>query len=141
MINIREATIRDMDAIVKIHDQAFPEFFLTSLGDKFLKLYYTSVLNHTDGVLLVCENDNNMIGFCAGTLLSSGFNIRVVKANIWPYIQASSKLVFTRPSSLVHLMKNMSKEDANKGDDGNYAELLSIGVDPNAQRCGAGTEL
>ncbi len=141
MIRIRKANRSDMDVIVEIHNQAFPDFFLTSLGGNFLKLYYTSVLNHTDGIILVCENNKDLIGFCAGTLLSSGFNTRVVKANIWPYIRTSLKLVFTRPSSLVHLINNMSKEDTNKGDDGNYAELLSIGVDPSAQRCGAGTAL
>ena len=76
---IRQAKFIDLDAIVKIHDGAFPDFFLTSLGDGFLKLYYKSVLNSPDGILLISQRENEIIGFCAGTLLSSGFNTRLIK--------------------------------------------------------------
>ena len=108
MIAIQKATANDIDAIVRIHEAAFPDFFLTSLGAGFLKLFYTSVMNHKDGVLLVCENEERVIGFCAGTMLSSGFNSKLIKANIWAYMLASLRILFTRPMSLVHLMKNMS---------------------------------
>ena len=141
MIKIRKATINDRDIVVKIHEKAFPNFFLTSLGADFLKLFYTSVMNHKDGALLVCENEERVIGFCAGTMLSSGFNKKLIKVNLWTYMMASLKLVFTRPMSLVHLMKNMSKEESGHGDDGQYAELLSIGVDPTVQRSGGGTAM
>lgn len=141
MIAIQKATANDIDAIVRIHEAAFPDFFLTSLGAGFLKLFYTSVMNHKDGVLLVCENEERVIGFCAGTMLSSGFNSKLIKANIWAYMLASLRILFTRPMSLVHLMKNMSKEESSQGDKGQYAELLSIGVDPTVQRSGGGTAM
>ena len=141
MIKIRKATIEDGNVVVKIHEKAFPDFFLTSLGPVFLKLFYTSVMNHKDGILLVCENEESMIGFCAGTMLSSGFNSNLIKANLWAYMMASLKIMFTRPMSLVHLMKNLRKEELSQGDDGQYAELLSIGVDPTVQRNGGGTAM
>ena len=141
MIKIRKATKDDGNVVVNIHEKAFPDFFLTSLGTDFLKLFYTSVMNHKDGVLLVCENEERVIGFCAGTMLSLGFNSKLIKANLWAYMMASLKILFTRPMSLIHLMKNMSKEESSQGDDGQYAELLSIGVDPIVQRCGGGTAM
>lgn len=141
MIKIRKATNDDLVAIVAVHEKAFPNFFLTSLGPGFLKLYYSSVMKHDDGVLLVCNNEERVIGFCAGTLLSAGFNTHLIKANLWAYMMTSLKLVFTRPKSLLHLMKNMSKEESSQGDDGQYAELLSIGVDPTVQRSGGGTAM
>ena len=141
MIKIRKASKDDGNVVVNIHEMAFPDFFLTSLGAEFLKLFYTSVMNHKDGVLLVCENEERVIGFCAGTMLSSGFNKKLIKANLWAYMMASLKILFTRPMSLVHLMKNMSKEKSSQGDDGQYAELLSIGVDPTVQRSGGGTAM
>ncbi len=141
MITIRKATNDDLVAIVAIHEKAFPNFFLTTLGSGFLKLYYSSVMKHDDGILLVCNNEDRVIGFCAGTLLSSGFNTRLIKANFWVYMMTSLRLVFTRPKSLLHLMKNMSKEESSQGDDGQYAELLSIGVDPTVQRSGGGTAM
>lgn len=138
MINIKPATIADIDAIVKIHQLAFPDFFLTSLGTGFLKLYYKSVLAHTRGILLVSENEGGIIGFCAGTMLSAGFNSSLIKANLLSYTIEGLKVLFKRPVALWHLYKNMSKEDSGIGDKGEYAELLSIGVNPNIQRTGAG---
>ena len=138
MITIHKASEKEIDAIVRIHEQAFPSFFLTELGSGFLKLYYKSVMNHKDGVLLVCMLDEALIGLCAGTILSAGFNTRLIKSNFIKFGFESLKLLFTKPMSLIHLMKNMSKEDASEGDTGDYAELLSIAVDPKQQRSGGG---
>lgn len=141
MINVEKANINDLDAIVKIHDSAFPEFFLTSLGDGFLNLYYKSVMNSSEGILLVCKSDKDIIGFCAGTLLSSGFNSRLIKKNLLNYMGQGIKLLFTHPVRIWHLYKNLSKENPDVGDNGEYAELLSIGVDPNKQGSGAGKKM
>lgn len=138
MIAIRKATRNDIEAIVRVHEAAFPDFFLTKLGTSFLRLYYNSVMNHKDGVLLACKMDGILIGLCAGTVLSAGFNSKLIKANIIKFGIESMKILFTKPKALIHLMKNMSKEDSSAGDDGNYAELLSIAVDPKVQRSGAG---
>lgn len=138
---IRFAILDDVDAIVKIHNGAFPGFFLTTLGDSFLKLYYKSVLNSLDGILLVCKSDSEVIGFCAGTMLSAGFNTRLIKDNLLSYMGQGIKLLFTHPVRIWHLYKNLSKENSDVGDKGEYAELLSIGVDPNKQGGGAGKKM
>ncbi len=138
MIAIQKATKNDIEAIVRVHKAAFPDFFLTQLGTAFLRLYYKSVMNHKDGVLLACKMDGVTIGLCAGTVLSAGFNTKLIKANIFEFGIESMKILFTKPKALIHLMKNMSKEVSTVGDDGKYAELLSIAVDPKVQRSGAG---
>jgi len=138
MIAIQKATKNDIEAIVRVHEAAFPDFFLTQLGTAFLRLYYKSVMNHQYGVLLVCKMDGATIGLCAGTVLSAGFNTQLIKANIFEFGIESMKILFTKPKALIHLMKNMSKEDSSVGDNGEYAELLSIAVDPKVQRSGAG---
>ena len=134
MIAIQKATRNDIEAIVRVHEAAFPDFFLTKLGTTFLKLYYNSVMHHKDGVLLACKMEGIIIGLCAGTVLSAGFNTKLIKANIFKFGIESMKLLFTKPKALIHLLKNMSKEDSSAGDDGKYAELLSIAVDPKVQR-------
>lgn len=141
MINIKAATIADIDAIVYIHQRAFPDFFLTSLGTGFLKLYYKSVLTHPKGFLLVSENESGIIGFCAGTMLSAGFNSGLIRENLFSFMAEGLKMLFTKPKALWHLYKNMSKENSSIGDNGEYAELLSIGVNPNVQRTGAGKSM
>lgn len=138
MIAIEKANSNDIDTVVKVHESAFPKFFLTQLGAAFLRIYYKSVMNHKDGVLLVCRMDGQTIGLCAGTVLSAGFNTSLIKSNLFQFGWESVKILFTKPKCLIHLMKNMSKEDSSVGDDGKYAELLSIAVDPKVQRSGAG---
>ena len=138
---IRQARIEDIEAVVKIHKGAFPDFFLTSLGDRFLKLYYKTVMESPEGILLVYNVDSVTIGFCAGTLLSAGFNTRLIKTNLLAYAIEGAKVLSTKPKALWHLYKNMSKEDSSVGDNGEYAELLSIGVDPNKQGGGAGKKI
>ncbi len=51
------------------------------------------------------------------------------------------KLLFTRPKALIRLAKNMTKSADGIEDDGNYAELYSIGVSPTCQGQGVGSRL
>lgn len=138
---IRQAKLEDIDIISRIHKEAFPNFFLTSLGVDFLKLYYKTVMKSPDGILLVSKTDSDTIGFCAGTLLSAGFNTRLIKKNFMSYMGQGVMLLFTHPIRIWHLYKNLSKESSEVGDKGEYAELLSIGVDPNKQGGGTGKKM
>lgn len=141
MIEIKKAREKDIPVIVAIHIKAFPDFFLTTLGEGFLKLYYKSVLNSSDGVLMVGKSDDGIAGFCAGTMLSAGYNTRLIKNNIFGYCGQGLKWLFTHPLRIWHLFKNMTKENADVGDNGEYAELLSIGVDPTKQGGGIGKRM
>ena len=49
-------------------------------------------------------------------------------------------LLFTKPSALIRLFKNLTKLN-NIDDKGNYAELLSIGVSPDQTGFGIGQSL
>lgn len=141
MIEVKRAQKKDIPDIVHIHIKAFPDFFLTTLGAGFLKLYYKSVLKSPDGVLLIGQYEGRTTGFCAGTLLSSGFNTRLIKSNLIGYVGQGIKLLFTHPLRIWHLFKNMTKENAGMGDKGEYSELLSIGVDPDRQGGGVGKKM
>ena len=140
---IRKATINDVDGIVKIHKAAFNDFFLTSLGEKFLRLYYRTFINSRDGVVFCSEKNNVMVGFSATSYVSKGFNSKLIKKNLLKYGLESIRLFFTHPKALIRLVKNMNKEskDASVEDDGKYAELYSIAIDPTMQGGGVGRSL
>ncbi|HKS96061.1 MAG TPA: hypothetical protein VJV74_08000, partial [Terriglobia bacterium] len=55
--SIRPMTLSDVDAIVQIHTAALPDYFLTSLGRKFLALYYREVVHSKLGISLVFDRD------------------------------------------------------------------------------------
>lgn len=127
--------------VVCLHNLAFKDFFLTQLGDDFLKLYYTSILQHEDGMLIGYFESNELHGFCAVTTYSKGFNSRMIQKKIIPFGLIGIKLLFTKPGSLVRLFNNFTKSDPSIKDEGEYGELLSIGVDPDKQGKGVGKQL
>jgi len=127
---------------VSIHEQAFEGFFLTSLGSRFLFLYYTTLVKSSKG-LVIClfDDSDNLIGFAAGTKMSKGFHKEILLRNLFSYFYVLLHLLMTRPVSIIRLFKNLNKNNKVNDDDGNYAELLSIAVPPNRNGNGYGKKL
>lgn len=131
----------EIDALVVIHTSAFPEFFLTQLGRRFLRLYYSSVLSHPEGILLGYYEEDRLTGFCAATINSNGFNKRLIKFHFFAFVIETFILLLTNIKALKRLYLNLSKSDSANTDKGEYAELLSIGVDREHQGKGVGKQL
>ena len=140
-MNIRKATINEVDSIVDIHLDAFKGFFLTSLGPAFLKFYYTSFVESSETVTMVAEEGNTVYGFSASTKVCKGFNSRLIKSNLCSFGMLSLKMLFTSPESLLRLAKNLTKKGEGVEDNEDYAELYSIGVSKSAQGKGVGKRL
>lgn len=139
MITIKNATTHELSDIVAIHQQAFPDFFLTSLGDRFLRLYYKCMCKCEEAVTLCAVNDDDkVVGFSTTALRSAGFNTRLIKCNIKGFMIEGLRLLFSKPNSLFRLIKNFSKKSEEVMDNGDYAELFSIGVLPTCQGKGVG---
>lgn len=138
---IRKPKKEDVQTISDIHLKAFEGFFLSELGSDFLSTYYNIVRENDRGVLLGCFEGNKLLGFCAATTLSEGFNKYLVKSNFFSFSKIGLFLLFSRPKALLRLLKNFTKSDSSVSDDGLYAELLSIGVSPAAQGKGVGKQL
>ena len=127
---------------VSIHCQAFKDFFLTSLGARFLHLYYTSLIKSNRGIVIcLFDNSDNLIGFAAGTKKSNGFHKGILLSNLFSYFCVLLHLIISRPNSIIRLFKNLNKKNIINNDDGDYAELLSIAVPPNNNGKGYGKML
>ena len=140
-MNIRKATINDVDTIVEIHLDAFKGFFLTSLGSDFLKFYYTCFVKSCETVTMVAEEEGIVYGFSASTKVCKRFNSRLIKSNLCSFGMLSLKMLFTSPESLLRLAKNLTKKGEGVEDNEDYAELYSIGVSKSAQGKGVGKKL
>ena len=143
LIIIRKAQLSDVNGIVTIHQQAFKHFFLTSLGVKFLKLYYSTFITSGEGVVYCATKDNEVVGFSACSYISRGFNTSLIKKNLIMFGIESLRLLFSNPKALIRLVNNMNKEskDTIIEDNGEYAELYSIAVRPSCQGGGYGRKL
>jgi ribosomal protein S18 acetylase RimI-like enzyme len=127
--------------IAEIHLVAFKDFFLTSLGKRFLRVYYRASLKSRES-LSVCGTDEEgkIQGFCIGCVKSKGYHKRLLKNNFFLFLFEGLIVIFSKPASLVRLVKNMDKIGSSN-DDGNYAELLSIAVSPDQKGFGLGKQL
>lgn len=113
-MEIRKVNIADIDNIVQIHCDAFNDFFLTSLGKSFLRLYYACFIKSDETVVLCAENQGVILGFSAIAQNAHGFNTRLIKRNLLKFGVMSFKLLFTSPKSLVRLTLNIRKTN-NRG--------------------------
>ena len=140
LVCVKLALIEDVNIIVNIHSDAFKEFFLTSLGEDFLRFYYSCFIKSNDGRVFCAIYGGRIVGFAAMAEKSKGFNARMVKNNIFLFGLMSLKMLFTSPMSLLRLIRNLKKTSSNV-DDEDYAELFSIGVIKSAQGLGVGKRL
>jgi ribosomal protein S18 acetylase RimI-like enzyme len=140
-MQIKEVLKRDISKVVEVHKDSFQGFFLTELGDSFLSLYYESVRKDKMGILLGFYNEDELLGFAAATTVSKGFNMQMVKRNVFPFSLMGIRLLFTRIPALIRLFKNFSKTNSTAKDTGEYAELLSIGISDKKQGQGIGKKL
>lgn len=143
MIDIYKATDNDIEAIMQIHEQAFPDFFLTTLGSDFLRLYYKCMCQSEETVTICAKVNGKMVGFATCSYHSKGFNSLLIKRNVFAFGLMSLKLLFTRPKAILRLVRNLDKKDDKKSidDNGEYAELYSIAVLPGNQGLGIGKKL
>lgn len=140
MIVIKKAMPEDVDGIVEIHLLAFKDFFLSSLGKRFLKLYYLCFINCGKGLVFCAHKDNQIVGFSACSYESRGFNSLLIKKNLIKFGIEAFRLLVSKPNALIRLTMNMNKgsKDTIIEDNGKYAELYSIAVRPSCQGEGVG---
>lgn len=127
---------------VEVHNDAFKGFFLTSLGNKFLKTYYNAVLKSNLGVIIcIIDQENKVQGFAVGSIISKGFHKKLLLQNIISFGFSLFISLILKPGSIIRLFKNLSKQENTVNDDGNYAELLSIAVPSIYKGKGYGKQL
>ncbi|MEQ2976665.1 GNAT family N-acetyltransferase [Butyricimonas faecihominis] len=134
-------SMEDIKDIVDIHKISFKNFFLSSLGTHFLKVYYKAVLKSQLSVCIGGKENGILKGFCVGTTLARGFHKGLLKDNFVSFLWSLGYVCMVRPISIIRLFRNLEKRSSIVPDDGNYAELLSIAVLPNASNKGIGHSL
>lgn len=142
--SVSEAVSKDIPAIVRVHQRAFPKFLMTLLGPAFLKVYYRTVLDYPDGIFLVLRDERDELqGFVAGFAQSERFYQLLGEQRKWMMLSAATYLV-VRPHLWRRVFDNMKMVD-NRSNAGSSkfmdVELASIGVDPDNGRRGYGKVL
>lgn len=135
-MNVRPMLRTDLDAVVAIHLAAFPNFFLTFLGPRFLRVFYGAVMQ--DGIALVATQDDRVAGFVVGMLDSRSFYRRLWRRRFLHIAMAILPVVLRHPSTLRRVAR---RGVARASDAAPGAELMSLAVHPREQHRGLGRAL
>ena len=134
---IRRGIPGDEAAIARLHARMISTGFLSTLGHKFLELLYWQLILSRQGIVVVAETDDAIVGFVAGAADTGAFYKEFLLRN---FMAASIRMVpaMLRPSSWKRVW-----ETFRYGSDSSEvrAELLSTAVAPAARGQGIGFAL
>ena len=149
MAGTANITVRNLDKsdesliprIAKLHIKAFPNFFLTQLGPRFLMTLYKGYLEDPDSGILVAEDsDHHLLGFLAYAFGYSRFYKGLMKSHLATFALCSAGAAIKHPSFIKRLLGAFKKSDEVRRTE-KYVELASIGVNPKAEGKGIGSKL
>ncbi|GGM04625.1 MULTISPECIES: GNAT family N-acetyltransferase [Micromonospora] len=141
VVDTEELTGADIHAAAALHVRAFPRFFLSSLGERFLREYYHGFLLDPDAVTVVARTaDGALAGIVVGSVRPEAFyrrllrrrGLRMAVAAAWPALRS--------PRTALRLLRGI----AYRGDvpvAAHGALLSSICVDPAVENTGRGRAL
>jgi ribosomal protein S18 acetylase RimI-like enzyme len=139
MIEVRPMTQRDLGDVVGIHRAAFPNFFLSFLGPRFLRVFYGFIVS--DGIAIVALLDGKLAGFVAGVSEPRLFYRRLMRRRFVKLLLAITPAVLRHPSTLARVVRRARQRTGADGHGPEGAELMSLAVDPEQEHRGIGRAL
>lgn len=137
---LRPLDTGDVTTLAALHRVAFPDFFLSSLGEPFLTQFYRGFLQDDTAVTTVAlGEDARILGAVVGTTEPAGFFRRLLKNRFWGFALASAGAALRHPPSAPRLIRAVTYRGDARTAQG--ALLSSICVDPQAQGTGVGHAL
>lgn len=131
----------DVAAVVDIHVRGYPGFFLTFLGPAFLTQLYEGILEDSDGVGVVAEEESGrLVGFAVGTLNQSGFYRRLLDRRKWRFAWAAAGAVLRRPKIAKRLLRAL-RRPAEAEQAATQACFMAMAVEPSISGKGIGRAL
>ncbi len=138
VVYIKKELIRD---VVDVHIKAFPDFFLTFLGPRFLREFYSSFLTDDAGIGFVAIEDGKVLGAIVGPLIPDGYFKRLLKRRWYAFCLASIGAVIKRPSVIGRLFRAVFYRGEAPQEGPKRSLLSSIAVSPDVQGKGVGKAL
>lgn len=140
-VTYRELQECDVAACAQLHMVAFPGFFLSHLGPRFLAEFYGAHVRDPDAVTVVAvDAADHVQGVVVGNANPHGFYRRLLVSRWFAFIWASLGLVLRKPRVTLRLLRALTY----RGEQTPWSRgalLSSICVAPRAQGSDLATEL
>lgn len=131
MISVKVLKLEEAKNIAVLHEIAFDNFFLTSLGTKFLSKFYSSIIKSESGIALgAYDEKNELVGFAIGARKKNGFYKNILKNNLVSLSFGASTSLIKKPKNIIRIIKSFLTNETSNSEFLNYATLLSICVNP-----------
>lgn len=138
---LRPLTPADVERCAELHVEAFPGFFLSQLGPRFLREFYRGFLGDPDAIAVVATTaSGGVVGAVVGSFAPQGFFSRLLKRRFAGFAVASMLVVLRHPSAAPRLLKAIAYR-GRVPVRVSGALLSSICVDPTAHAQGIGSQL
>ena len=138
-----EHTISEADAVplARLHQAAFPDFFLSRLGEPFLVQFYLGFVTDPTAVIVISRDGSGLPqGVVVGTTSPAGFFGRLLRRRLLGFAGASARAALKDPTVAPRLLGAVTyRGDTPPGREG--ALLSSICVDPSLSGHGIGSKL
>lgn len=127
--------------VVDVHMKSFTGFFLTFLGKGFLKQLYKGFVEYKGSGLIVAVNDDDrIVGFLAYSDDLSGFYKYLTRRRLIPFAWYAGLGFLRNPKIFFRLVRAFTYSGEAKRKE-KYIELSSIGVLPETEGAGVGSQL
>jgi ribosomal protein S18 acetylase RimI-like enzyme len=136
---IRPMTGADLQGVVQVHLAAFPGYFLSFLGPRFLWLFYEEAVLLGE-VAVVAEAGETVVGFAVGSTSPGRFYKRLLQRRLVAFALAALPAVARKPKVAFRLLRALLMPRAARKAEGT-ATLASLCVHPSLQGTGLGKRL
>lgn len=135
-LHVGDLDASDAPALAALHVDAFPNFFLTSLGEAFLARFYRSLLERPWGLGVGVLGPTGCGGFAVGSIRHPSFYRDLARTDGWPLFVAALPAFVRHPGRLLRIGRSLGQTSyrTEPGD----AILCSLCVAPKHQRVGNG---
>lgn len=140
-VELTELREQDIPTLAAIHRRAFSGFFLSGLGEGFLREFYRGFLHDDAAIAVVARTADGPFGAAVGTVAPQSFYSRLLKRRWHGFARAAAATALRRPSTIPRLLRAVHyRGDAPAGLSG-AALLSSICVDLDVRGTGVGSQL
>lgn len=130
-----------VEQCASIHLRAFPDFFLSRLGPRFISEFYRAFLDEPDAISGVAlDDEGRVLGVVVGTKQPHGFFARLLKQRWHAFTLASITLAVRHPAVVPRLLRAVLYRGEVPLPVGG-ALLSSICVDLDSQGASVGSNL
>lgn len=126
------------ELMAKVHSESFPKFFLTTLGQRFLSIFYSSLLSEEQTISWGIKENDILIGFFVATENSDGLYKKIFIKNFFQFLIPLLTAFFKNINLLFRLIKSFNSTKAHRVPIDYKASLLSICILPTSSGKGLG---